>query len=414
MSETAEATAQISTEQTQEKVIPSPFAKEGWSEELPKANTENTNTGEASGTGNTAATTTEATTEKVESFDEKGWLKKEFDIEDISVLKAEREELKLLKAKVPEEIKFENEESKQLHELIRTGKKKEALEIINQQEQIEQYASVEVGKDNAEDIIKLSIKLKNPKLTKEEIQFEYQEQYTPSKEPKEPIQRTIETDEEFSERTDEWKDKHAEWSEKVTRLETKRVIAAKMAQPELEAAKVKLVLPQIDKPTAQANEPTAEQIEQDEKWAENFVNTVNSNYSKVEGFETKVKDELVEYPVSFKIPDEDKVAMKERLIEGVDPQKLMLKRWFNEKKEANVEQMQKDLYVLENLDKILSGVANKAASERLVQYRKSANNIDLKGDTHQETFNPQQNGNSKVSPYATEAWSEKPPTSINN
>src|SRR6185503_19729002 len=41
-------------------------------------------------------------------------------------------------------------------------------------------------------------------------------------------------------------ERHNEWKEKVEYIETKRVIAAKIAQPDLEAAKSKIVFPEIE------------------------------------------------------------------------------------------------------------------------------------------------------------------------
>lgn len=386
------------------KVEPTPFANNAWTETFPEVKKEETT--ETAQTSSTATTSAAPENKDIEEIlDPKDWLKREFQVDDPEVLRQQIKEYRELKEKQQTELKFENDESKNLHELFRTGKGKEAIKIMEKQEKIEAYSALEVNDDTAADIIKLNLQLKYPTLTQKQIDFQYNQEYGI---PKEPVFDKLKDDE------DEFNEKHDAWKEQVANVKMKSTIAATMAKPELEAAKVKLVLPEIDKPTAQANEPTAEEIEKQKKWAENFLNTVNSNYSKVEGFETKVKDELVEYPVSFKIPDEDKVAIKERLIKGVDVNELMGKRWFSEQGEANVEQMSKDLYVLENLDKILSGVANKSASQRLIEFRKSASNINLNGNSNQETFHPEQNGVNKVSPFGKDAWSEKPPSSLNN
>src|SRR5687767_4510270 len=49
-----------------------------------------------------------------EVLDQKDWLKREFDVDDVAVLKAEREELRKLKEAPAPEIKFENEFSDKL------------------------------------------------------------------------------------------------------------------------------------------------------------------------------------------------------------------------------------------------------------------------------------------------------------
>ena len=191
-----------------------------------------------------------------------------------------------------------------------------------------------------------------------------------------------------------------------------RNIEAKLAKPELEKLKSTIVLPELERPTAQASEPTAEELEKVKAMRDNFLQKLDSDYSKVEGFTTKVKDELVELPITFKIPDEDKVAIKERLKEGFDVNSYIDKRWFDDKGNPKIEQMISDIFQLENPDKILSGIANKSASERLLQYQKTAKNINLgTTQTHQQTFS--QNGESKTTPFSKDAWSETP-TQVQN
>ena len=71
------------------------------------------------------------------------WLKTEFGVDSIDIIKQEREDFKKLKETQPEKIEFKDETSKQLYELLREGgeKKKEAVRIIKEQEQIEELRS---------------------------------------------------------------------------------------------------------------------------------------------------------------------------------------------------------------------------------------------------------------------------------
>jgi hypothetical protein len=315
-------------------------------------------------------------------------------------LKTEYEELKKFRETKPtaEEVKFADDTSKQVYELLREGKRKEVKEYLQTQEQLESLTTGEITKDNAADIIKLKMQLSNKLLTKDDIDFQYRQEYTI---PKEPVQKAVEDDDDFKER-------HDEWRERVQMIEQKRIVAAKMAVPELEKLKSQITLPEISKQPAAANQPTQEELDKQKKWAENFVQTIESNYAKADGFSTKVKDESVELPVSFKIPEEDKVAIKESFKKGFDIGEYIDKRWFDENGNPKAEQMIYDRYVLENLDKVLSGIANNSANERLTEYKKAIKNIDLNGKTHQETFDPEKNGK-QVSPFAKEAWSEKMP-----
>ena len=393
----------------------SPFGSNAWTEQAPtqpeatnpeaqtQAQGTNSEAAQASDTGNAAAVETQQATPVIPVE----WLKNEFGVEDPSVLKTEREELKTLreKAQTPAEIKFENDQSKHIYQLLQEGKSSEVKQFLETQERLTQYTTAEVTEDTASEIIKLGMKLKYKDLSDSEINFKFNKEFGL---PKEPVIGDNELDEDFAERK-------TAWQEKVNDIRTNKIIEAKLVKPELEAAKSKIVLPEISKPaTAQANEPTAEQLEVQKKAAENFLTQLNSNYSKAEGFSTKVKDELVEIPISFKIPDEDKVAIKGRLEKGLDINQYMDSRWFDENNNPKIEQIITDLYQLENLDKILSGVANNSANQRLVELRKAASNIQVNGTTSQQTFSTTQNGNSQVSPFSKNAWSEQQPSTLNN
>lgn len=359
-------------------------------------------------TASTDATTVETKVED-EILDPKDWLKRELDVDDISVLKAEREEYKKLKETplTAAEIKFADEQSKHIHELIRDGKKKEVRQFLETQEKIDSLVSAEVNKETADDIIKLGMQLKYKDLSPKEIEYKFNKEYGL---PKEPVQSDSELDEDFAARK-------SEWQEKVQDIVMTKIIEAKLAKPELEKAKVQLVLPEINKPEPQNQQPTQESLAAQEaamkQVRENFLNKLESDISKVEGFTTKVKDESVEIPVAFKIPDEDKAAIKTRLQEGFDLNAYMDKRWFPEGN-PNIEQIVSDIFQLENRDKIHSGIANNAANQRLVEYIKAIKNPSINNDkTPQQTFDNSQSGKT-VSPFSQGAWSEKPPVLINN
>jgi hypothetical protein len=326
----------------------------------------------------------------------KEWFVKEFEVDDPAIIKAEREELKTLKANPPkaEEITFADEQSKQIHELLREGKpenKKAVREFLQTQEQLEELSSLtEVNKDNAADIIKLQIKLKNKQLTASEVEFEYKQNYVA---PKEPVQKASEMDEDFQERMDEWK-------EKVDQIETKRVIAAKMAQPELIQLKAEIKLPEITKAQPQIEQPSQESLDALKKAREGYLNILDSEYKKFEGFNTIAKDAdgLVEIPVTFKVPEEDKIAIREKL-KDFDIAGYIDSRWFDEKGNPKVDTMMADMYLLENPSKVIQGVANDAAAKRLAHQIKVKSNIDVSGGAS-GTFQPADNSKTQMDELA--------------
>lgn len=356
------------------------------------------------------AATPPPTADTDEIIDQKEWLKREFGTEDITILKAEREEYKKLKETplTASEIKFADDQSKHIHELIRDGKRKEVRQFLETQERIESLVGVDVSKETADDIIKLNMQLKFKDLSPKEIDYKFNKEYSL---PKEPVQSDSELDEDFATRK-------SEWQERVQDIVMTKIIEAKLAKPELEKAKVQLVLPEINKPEPQTQQPTQESLAAQDaalkQVRDNFLNKLESDFSKIEGFTTKVKDESVEIPVSFKIPDEDKAAIKARLQEGFDVNAYIDKRWFPEGN-PNIEQIVSDIFELENRDKVHAGIANNAASQRLVEYIKAAKNPSItNGKTSQQTFDPAQSGQQTISPFSQGAWSEKPPVVIHN
>ncbi len=164
--------------------------------------------------------------------------KEKFGYEKPEDILVEIETLRAAKAVPPPtpEIKFENEQSKKLFEAIKGGKQKEAYAILAEQEKLELLTSSPVTKENAADIIKAGMQNKYKTLSPELIEHRYNKTFGI---PKEPIQSSIETDDEYEERVTEWK-------EKVKDIENERIIEANIILPELEAQKAKLVLPEIE------------------------------------------------------------------------------------------------------------------------------------------------------------------------
>lgn len=161
----------------------------------------------------------------------------------------EIEELRALKAnpQVPE-LQFENEDSKKYFNAALKGDRKVMLQILDKQDRLERLAALEVSKDTAPEIIKTLMALELG-LEKEEVEFQYKQDYSVPKEPKEPVRRQTEEDDEFEERHNDWKDAHSDWQERVKGIEMKAIIAAKLAKPKLEAAKSNLVFPEIEDDT---------------------------------------------------------------------------------------------------------------------------------------------------------------------
>ncbi len=304
------------------------------------------------------------------------WLKKEFEIEDPAILKAEREELKTLKANPQkEQIKFADEQSKHIYELLSQGaeKRKEVLQVLKNQEEIENLSGLEVNKDNAADIIKLQMKLKNKQLTASEIEFEYKQSFVA---PKEPVQKSSELDDDFEERV-------AEWKEKVSEVEMRRIIAAKMAQPELAQLKSEIVLPEIQRDNQSTEKaPTPEELAAFENDKKSFVTSAEGLINGFNGISGQVKDKDVDYLVNYAISPEGKTLVASKLKEfaesGFNANALFTDLWLDDNNNLKVDQMVEDLSLLFEGKKAIPKLVNDAANKRIETYLKDKKQINLK------------------------------------
>jgi len=322
-------------------------------------------------------------------FDEADYIKKTFEVDSVDALKAEREELKKLRETKPE-LKFENELSDKLFKAIQAGKTKEVTQILMQQERLETLTTAEVTKDNAAEIIKMGMQLKNPSLTQKEVDFQFEQEYSLPREPKQPTQRGTETDEEFEERTSEWKEAHDDWKRRVDNLDMRINIAAKMAKPELETAKSKIVFPELEQ-TQKQPEPTQEDLDRFKKQQAEFIQSSETTLKSFTGFTAQVKDKDVDYSVVYAPSEEEKQVvgkvMNQFAQDGFNANAIFAERWVNEDGTLNVNQLTKDVLRIYTSDKADAKIANDAAGKRLELYLKDKKNINVNG-SGSGTFNP--------------------------
>ena len=180
---------------------------------------------------NNTTTSTEVPSFEFKTLTDKfGWEKPEDAITEIESLR------QLKDNPVIQEQKYENEESKKLHQLFLAGKIDEAVEVINTQKRIEALTSSEVTEENAGDIIKMAMQLKykDAGLTPKEIDHKYNKQYAL---PKEPELDAMDEDSVAA---------HEQWKRVVDDINTDKIIDAKAAKIDLQSVKTKLVLPNIE------------------------------------------------------------------------------------------------------------------------------------------------------------------------
>ena len=287
-------------------------------------------------------------------------------------------EIKKLKEQTTQELKFENEESKKLAQAIAKGDRKKVLEILETQERLESLSAAEVNDETAEQILKMSLQLKHKEagLSQAEIDYKYNKEFGF---PKEPLQRDDELEEEFDARK-------AEWQEKVNDIKMNRRMEAKLAKPELDKLKSQIVLPDISQSSEQ-KPPTQEELDNAKKYDEGYIQSVDNSLKTFDGVTVAVKNEVVDFPVTFGVTDEDKTMlstlMKDFQKGNYDANGLFADLWVNEDKTLKTNEMIEDYYLIKNKKALFSKIANDSANKAIESYIKGKKKINV-----DETSNP--------------------------
>jgi hypothetical protein len=336
-----------------------------------------------------ASTSTETIVEKTEqadtkaesdTLDEDAYVKTTFGFDSADLVKQQLAELQTLKSNpqaTKEEIKWANEQSKQIHQLISEGKTREVRKFLEAQERIEDAMSVNIDKDNAEDIIKLGMQLKYKDLSPQEINYKYNKEFSI---PKEPIQALAEADVDFEERK-------SEWQQQVNDIQTSKIIEAKLVKPELEKLKSQIVLPDIS--TKNQPEPkqelSQEELAEVQKNRDRFIQAVDESLKSQNEFSITYKDEAVSIPVSYVYSAEEKSKVAEQLkafVENnLDANVIFAPNWMNKDGTLNVSRMTSDL--LRYNSKPEQKLVDDAVGKRMKQYTAEKKNIKLNTTTSQ-------------------------------
>jgi len=353
-------------------------------EEIPTQNVENTEVQQPQVQENVQESVQNTT-----SFDSNQFIKERFGFD--SVEQAEQEFKKLKEKPAETNFEFKDGVSKTLFDAIKEGKTDDVYDILNQQKRLEKLTTSELTPNLAVDIIKTNIQNKYKDLNQDDVELLFYDQYFV---PLKPEQGYDESDEDYTAKV-------KTWQSQVDYVEKKMMIEAKMIRPELEKLKSELRLPDIYGQEKQ-EAASQEEFESMQKARSVYEKTLESDYNNFKGFDLMVKDEDVEIPISFNISDEERTALKTQLSD-FDVEDKFGNRWFYEDGKPNVKQTMQDIYVLENLDKILRKTANEAYAQAKLAYIKNSGNITLNKQTPQGT--PIQNAGSAFEELQKAVWS---------
>jgi hypothetical protein len=359
-------------------------------EEAPTQNVENTQVQQDETVQETVQEQVQETVqENTTSFDPNQFIKERFGFN--SVEEAENEFKKLKEKPSETGFDFKDNVSRTLFDAIKEGKTDDVYEILNQQKRLEKLTTSEITPELAVDIIKTDIKNKYKDLTQDDVDLLFYDQYFVPLKPEQG----------FDESDDDYAAKIKTWESQVEYAEKKLMIQAKVIRPELEKLKSELKLPDIYG-IEQQEAASREEFESMQKARQTYEKTLESDYNAFKGFDLTVKDEEVEIPISFNVSDEEKMALKNELSD-FDFEAKFGDRWFYEDGRPNVKQTMQDLYVLQNLDKILRKTANEAYAQAKVAYIKNSGNVTLNKQTPQVA--PTQGNGSAFEELQKAVWS---------
>lgn len=280
--------------------------------------------------------------------------------------------------------------AKDFSEIIK-DKEEELYNYYTQKRQIGRLEKLPIANTNeATEIIKASLLFKNKNLTQDDVDFLVQETYS---KPAKPVQYADEEDAVYSTRV-------SEWEQQVQRIDRKMIIDAKQAQPELVNYKSQISLPDIPKVANEAPQPDQKVLEAQQAFQANFMQKLESDYKNFNGYATKAIDGGVELPINYAVTPEELNASKQQLA-NLNVNEFLDSRWFDEKGTPNIKQMQEDLYLLQNRDKIFQKIANEASAQRLAHHLKTKSNVNVNGAT---TPPVQSNGKSVEQEFAEKIW----------
>jgi len=280
--------------------------------------------------------------------------KEKFGYENPEQVLTEIEELRALKANPPKaEVEYANEDSKAVAQLLSEGKFDEVYGFLSKKMELDRILSQEVTANNADEIIKLSMKSTYSSLNDEQIQHKFNRQYAI---PKEPTQSLQEEDDEFAVR-------HQEWKELVEQVKMDKVIDAKMALPTLEKLKAEIVLPKIQGEVDQdylAWQKSLDEIEQQDTLTKEAYKTLTPK-----DVETKVKfiDEANKINFDFQF-EPDGEGFKKAVEIASDMDKFF-KSFFDSEGKPNRQMFVDAIYYSMNKQKLISEAIKQGSNARM-------------------------------------------------
>jgi hypothetical protein len=343
-----------------------PFAEGAWTETPPDVPRETI----AEESAETPAQTETTVQEAAAAEAPKPWYT-DFGYESEEAARTEIQTLREGRDKPPtaQEIQFANEQSQTLFNYLKEGKEADVLQFLTRKQQLAQVETMP-----AEAALRLHLESANPHYKPEDIQDVMEERYGL---PPRPVQEPHEDDDEFAAR-------EAAYNQQAGKVQRRMERDAYAAREELKRLNADLVLPEIGGKTPEAQTPAQSSAEV-EAIRQQYLQTLDRDYTKFKGFEVTYKDEAVELPIRFVVTPEEQAAQRDQM-HNFDHNEYFANRWIAQDGSYQIENMISDKYFLENKERIIQKLVSDAVNQRLAHERKHRSNIHVSGPSG--TLNP--------------------------
>jgi len=319
------------------------------------------------------------------NIDYNKYIKEKFGYDNEEVAIAEINRLKESKAV---ELTFENETSKKIFDLLKEGKEDELYSVLEQKKKIDKLVNGDVTVSNAIEILQTNLKNQYGELTDKQVAHRINQQFNI---PAKPIQKNDELDDEFQERIDKWR-------EQKEVVEENLIIEATIAKKNLEKLRSEIKLPDIQR-QADSSQPSQEELEKAlSETRKVFETSLEKDFKSFSGFNVVAKNEEVELPLSFILTEEDKIELKNKL-SSLDSSEYFGGRWFNQNGTPKIEQMMKDIYLLEKGDTIIQKIANESSNKTWEHLIKKNKNIHINGQQKGDITMPEKSESEQLASF---------------
>jgi hypothetical protein len=255
--------------------------------------------------------------------------------------------------------KFENEMSEAIYNLLLEGKIDDVVDILGTKKFAEDIKS---GDD--EDVLKAYIKVNNPEFDDDDVDSEYEEKY----------------------QIDEYSFDESKLKREQKKLSQRIRNDVENAKEFFDSLAQEIKLPELSRNTEsveQQDDSEMEALIQEQR--SSFLSSLNGVESRVSSLPFSWKDEKSNVAVNgkFDIPAQELSKYRQA---AEDLESYQVDRYYKDGK-YNADRLVKELYISDNLDKIITSAVSQAVNQTRLEMLKQSKNIQTENNPS-GTFRP--------------------------